>query len=80
MEVRTILWPTDLSKNSIKAAKHVSSLANKYQAKVILLYVGVDLLSISRLTASPAGIKWSIFTNGKYSRPKSIWKRYVSKN
>ncbi len=42
MEVRTILWPTDLSKNSIKAAKHVDSLAEKYQAKVVLLYVGVD--------------------------------------
>ena len=46
MEVRTILWPTDLSKNSIKAAKHVSSLAEKYQAKVILLYVGVDMMSL----------------------------------
>jgi hypothetical protein len=45
MEVRTILWPTDLSKNSIKAAKHVSSLAEKYQAKVIMLYVGVDLMA-----------------------------------
>lgn len=45
MEVHTILWPTDLSKNSIKAAKHVASLAEKYQSKVILLYVGVDLLS-----------------------------------
>jgi nucleotide-binding universal stress UspA family protein len=45
MEVRTILWPTDLSKNSVKAAKHVESLAEKYQAKVILLYVGVDLMS-----------------------------------
>jgi nucleotide-binding universal stress UspA family protein len=45
MEVRTILWPTDLSKNSIKAAKHVSSLALKYEAKVILMYVGVDLMS-----------------------------------
>jgi nucleotide-binding universal stress UspA family protein len=45
MEVRTILWPTDLSKNSIKAAKHVESLAEKYQAKVILLYVGVDLMT-----------------------------------
>jgi nucleotide-binding universal stress UspA family protein len=42
MEVHTILWPTDLSKNSIKAAKHVSSLAQKYQAKVVVLYVGVD--------------------------------------
>ncbi len=45
MEVRTILWPTDLSKNSIQAAKHVESLAQKYQAKVILLYVGVDLMN-----------------------------------
>jgi len=45
MEVRTILWPTDLSKNSLKAAKHVVSLANRYKAKVILLYVGVDLMS-----------------------------------
>lgn len=45
MEVRTILWPTDLSKNSIKAAKHVESLAEKYGAKVILLYVGTDLMS-----------------------------------
>ncbi len=45
MEVHTILWPTDLSKNSIKAAKHVESLAEKYQAKVVLLYVGVDLMT-----------------------------------
>jgi len=45
MEVHTILWPTDLSKNSIKAAKHVSSLAQKYQAKVVMLYVGVDLMA-----------------------------------
>lgn len=45
MEIRTILWPTDLSKNSLKAAPHVNSLAEKYQAKVIVLYVGVDLMS-----------------------------------
>ena len=54
MEVRTILWPTDLSKNSIKAAKHVSSLAQKYQAKIILLYVGVDLLSYFRAYGDPS--------------------------
>jgi nucleotide-binding universal stress UspA family protein len=53
MEVHTILWPTDLSKNSIKAAKHVSSLALKYQAKVILLYVGVDLMSHFRAYGEP---------------------------
>ncbi len=46
MEVHTILWPTDLSKNSIKAAKHVESLAEKYQAKVVLLYVGVDPMTL----------------------------------
>ena len=45
MEVHAILWPTDLSKNSIKAAKHVESLAQKYQAKVVLLFVGVDLMT-----------------------------------
>ena len=54
MEVRTILWPTDLSKNSIKAARHVSSLALKYQAKVILMYVGVDLLSYFRAYGDPS--------------------------
>src|SRR4030066_550803 len=54
MEVRTIPWPTDLSKNSIKAAKHVSALALKDQAKVILLYVGVDLLSYFRAYGDPS--------------------------
>src|SRR5512141_270478 len=54
MGVRTILWPTDLSKNSIKAAKHVSSLALKYQANVILLYVGVDLMSYFRAYGDPS--------------------------
>ncbi len=43
--IRTILWPTDLSKNSLKCAKHVISLAEKYQAKIIMLYVGTDLAS-----------------------------------
>lgn len=46
MEVHTILWPTDLSRNSLKAAPHVNSLAEKYQAKVLVLYVGVDLLNL----------------------------------
>ncbi len=41
--IRTILWPTDLSKNSLTAAKHVVSLAEKYQAKIVMLYVGTDL-------------------------------------
>lgn len=43
--IQKILWPTDLSKNSLKAAKDVLSLAEKYQAQIILLYVGTDLAS-----------------------------------
>lgn len=43
MMIRTILWPTDLSRNSLKAAPNVISLADKYQARVVMLYVGTDL-------------------------------------
>ncbi len=46
MEVKTILWPTDLSKNSLKALRHVVSLAEKYGARVVVLYVGTDLGSM----------------------------------
>lgn len=53
MEVRTILWPTDLSRNSLKAAPLVNSLAEKYQAKVVVLYVGVDLTALSRSYGYP---------------------------
>jgi nucleotide-binding universal stress UspA family protein len=53
MKVRTILWPTDLSKNSLKAAPHVSSLAEKYEAKVIIIYVGVDLTSMGQAYGYP---------------------------
>jgi nucleotide-binding universal stress UspA family protein len=53
MKVRTILWPTDLSKSSLKAAPHVNSLAEKYQAKVIVIYVGVDLTSMGQAYGYP---------------------------
>lgn len=70
MEVRTILWPTDLSKNSIKAAKHVSSLAQKYQAKVILLYVGVDLMSHFRAYGNPSEDQLEHFQNWELKQAK----------
>jgi len=70
MEVRTILWPTDLSKNSIKAAKHVSSLALKYDAKVILLYVGVDLLSYFRAYGDPSKDQLEHFQNWELTQAK----------
>jgi hypothetical protein len=44
--IRTILRSTDLSKNSLQSAKHVVSLAEKYQAKIIMLYVATDLTSM----------------------------------
>ena len=45
MDIKTILWPTDLSSHSLKAGEHVVSLAQKYGAEVILMYVAVDLCS-----------------------------------
>jgi nucleotide-binding universal stress UspA family protein len=42
----TILWPTELSKSSLKAVKHVMSLSEKYQANVVVLYVAPDLCSM----------------------------------
>ncbi len=43
MEIKTILWPTDLSANSLKAGPYVTQLALKHDAAVVLLYVAVDL-------------------------------------
>jgi nucleotide-binding universal stress UspA family protein len=54
MEVKTILWPTDLSKNSLKAAKHVMSLADKYQARVVMMYVGTDLTAMDQAYGYPS--------------------------
>lgn len=45
MEMKTIIWPTDLSDNSIKAIPHLQSLAEKYDARVLAMYVAVDLCS-----------------------------------
>ncbi|MCF8061913.1 MAG: universal stress protein [Deltaproteobacteria bacterium] len=42
MEIKKILWPTDLSGNAGKAQGAVDSLAEKYQAEVHVLYVMED--------------------------------------
>jgi nucleotide-binding universal stress UspA family protein len=65
MEVKTILWPTDLSKNSLKAAKHVVSLADKYKARVVMLYVVTDPLSLL-----PA---WGSYPNEEHLRHFRDW-------
>ncbi|MBW1770656.1 MAG: universal stress protein [Deltaproteobacteria bacterium] len=39
MEVKRILWPTDFSKNAAHALPYVTSLTDKYQTEIHLLYV-----------------------------------------
>ena len=43
MEIKKILWPTDLSTNAAQALPYVSSLSEKYQAEVHLMFVVEDV-------------------------------------
>lgn len=43
MAYTTILWPTDLSRSSLQAVKHVQELAATHEARVVVLYVGLNL-------------------------------------
>lgn len=43
MNPKTILWPTDLTVNSIHALDHARDLAMTNQARIVALYVGIDL-------------------------------------
>jgi len=43
MEVTKLLWPTDFSGNAEKALGYVTSLMEKYQTEVHLLYVIEDV-------------------------------------
>ena len=42
MKIKKLLWPTDLSENAAKALPFVTSLAEKYQAEIHILYVLKD--------------------------------------
>ena len=39
MDIKKILWPTDFSENAARALPLVTSLAEKYQAEIHILYV-----------------------------------------
>ena len=39
MEIKKILWPTDLSENAAKALPYVTSFSEKFQCEVHVLYV-----------------------------------------
>jgi len=42
MDIKRILWPTDFSENAAQALSLVTSLAEKYQAEIHILYVLKD--------------------------------------
>lgn len=42
MEIKKILWPTDFSENAAKALPVVTSLSQKYEAEIHILYVLKD--------------------------------------
>jgi nucleotide-binding universal stress UspA family protein len=46
MPERKILWPVDLTENSLELSNYVADMAKKFNAKIILLYVGHDLRAI----------------------------------
>jgi len=43
MAVTKVLWPTDFSANASQALEHVTSLTEKYQAEIHILYVIEDM-------------------------------------
>ena len=43
MELKKVLWPTDLSENAAAALPYVQSLSNKYATEVHVLYVIEEL-------------------------------------
>jgi hypothetical protein len=43
MEVQKVLWPTDFSDNAEKALDYVTSLSERYQTEVHVLYVIPEL-------------------------------------
>lgn len=43
MEIKSILWPTDLSEKASEALPLVTSLSEKYQAEIHLVYVVEDI-------------------------------------
>jgi len=43
MEVKKILWPTDFSNSAEEALPYVTSLTQKYQAEIHVLYVIEDI-------------------------------------
>ena len=59
VEIKKILWPTDLSKNAARALPYVTSLSERYQAEVHLIFVVEDVHQFDHFygDASPSFLK-----------------------
>lgn len=59
IEIKKILWPTDLSKNAARALPYVTSLSEKYQAEIHLVFVAEDVRQFDHFygDASPSFLK-----------------------
>lgn len=59
MEIKRILWPTDLSENAAHALPYVTSISERYQAEVYLIFVVEDVHQFDHFygDASPAFLK-----------------------
>ncbi len=59
IEIRKILWPTDLSKNAALALPYVTSLSEKYHSEVHLIFVVEDVHQFDHFygDASPGFLK-----------------------
>lgn len=49
MEIKRILWPTDLSDNAAAAMPYATSLAEKYGAAIVVLHVQEEITRFERL-------------------------------
>jgi nucleotide-binding universal stress UspA family protein len=43
MSTRSILWPVDTTEESLTIAGYVADMSRKFDARIIVLYVGLDL-------------------------------------
>ena len=73
MEVKKILWPTDLSPNAEKALDYVTSFGEKYQTEVHVLYVIEELGHHEPWYGDLGGPTLKKSTNGKERPRKNGW-------
>jgi nucleotide-binding universal stress UspA family protein len=71
MKIEKILWPTDFSENATKALPYVTSLADKYQAEIHILYVLKDYPAV--------GVHYGDYDPKDYERMRAWEKQTAEK-